>query len=200
VLDTRRYGWAVGILGTLLVIAFSVYTFTSHTSGSAGIPAGQQLRLFAAPLAASTLNGDANLNPPCTLARHDPRALNVCLLVKRAPLVLGFFVTGASPCTREVDTMQALAGQVPSDRVQFAAVAVHASHVATARVVRAHHWTIPVAYDADGSVGVAYGVTACPLLELSARSGRVAARLLGEHWLSARALAVQVRTLLSSPR
>jgi peroxiredoxin len=199
-LDIRRYGWAVGILGAVLVIAFTVYTLTSHTRGTAGIPAGRQLRLFAAPLARSTLNGDANLNPPCTLARHDRRALNICLLVKRAPLVLGFFVTDASACNREVDTMQALAAQLPSDRVQFAAVAVHASHVAAARVVRAHHWTIPVAYDADGSVGALYGITACPLLELAGRGGTVTARLLGEHWLSKRALAAQVRTLLARPR
>ncbi len=30
-----------------------------------------------------TLNGAANLHPHCTPAQHDPRALNVCLLVKR---------------------------------------------------------------------------------------------------------------------
>ena len=46
--------------------------FASHGVGSTGVPAGQRLHFFAAPLAASTLNGAANLNPPCTLARHDP--------------------------------------------------------------------------------------------------------------------------------
>ena len=114
---------------------------------------GSQLHFFAAPLAASTLNGDANLNPPCTLARHDPRALNVCLLVKRGPLVLDFFVTNSSECEREVDTMQALARRPALRRVQFAAVAVNGSHAATAKAVRRHGWTIPVAYDADGAVG-----------------------------------------------
>ena len=160
------------------------------------MPAGGQLHLFAAPLAASTLGGDANLNPPCTEAHHDPRALNVCLLVKRAPLVLAFFVTNSSQCEREVDAMQAVSRRAPLRSVQFAAVAVNGTHAATAKAVRAHGWTIPVAYDADGAVGGAYGVTACPLLELTERGGTVAARLIGEHWLNRNALAAQVRRLL----
>jgi hypothetical protein len=197
-LDTRRYGWAVGVLAVALVIGFLLYTLSSHNkSGTTGVPAGGQLHFFAAPLASSTLNGDANLNPPCTLARHDPRALNVCLLSKRGPLVLAFFVTNSSQCEREVDTMQALAGQPALRRVQFAAVAVNGSHPAVAKAVRKHAWTIPVAYDADGAVGGAYGVTACPLLELADRGGTVAQRLIGEHWLNQGALAARVRMLVN---
>ena len=196
-LDTRRYGWAVGVLAVALVIGFLLYALSSHNnSGPAGVPAGGQLHFFAAPLAASTLNGDANLNPPCTVARHDPRALNVCLLTKRGPLVLAFFVTNSSQCEHQVDTMQALAGQPALRRVQFAAVAVNGSHAAVAKAVRRHGWTIPVAYDADGAVGGVYGVTACPLLELADRGGTVAQRLIGEHWLNQGALAARVRTLV----
>jgi hypothetical protein len=195
--DTRRYGWAVGGLAAVLVIGFLIYALTSRNPpGTEGVPAGGRMHLFAAPLAASTLSGDANLNPPCTQARHDPRALNVCLLVKRAPLVLAFFVTNSSQCEREVDTLQALARQAQLRPVQFAAVAVNGTHAATAKAVRAHAWTIPVAYDADGAVGGAYGVTACPLLELASRGGTVSARLIGEHWLNQNALAAQVRRLL----
>jgi peroxiredoxin len=196
-LDTRRYGWAIGVLAVALVIGFLLYTLSSQHSGTAGVPAGGQLHSFAAPLAASTLNGDANLNPPCTLSRHDPRALNVCLLTKRGPLVLAFFVTNSSQCEREVDTMQSLAGQRALRRVQFAAVAVNGSHAAVAKAVRRHGWTIPVAYDADGAVGGLYGVTACPLLELADRGGTVAERLIGEHWLDESALAARVRTLVN---
>jgi hypothetical protein len=185
------------VFAAVLVIGFLIYALTSHNSvGTEGVPAGGRLHLFAAPLAASTLNGDANLNPPCTEARHDPRALNVCLLVKRAPLVLAFFVTDSSQCEREVDTMQALARRPALRPVQFAAVAVNGVHAATARAVRAHGWKIPVAYDADGAVGGAYGVAACPLLELVERGGTVAQRLIGEHWISQASLAAQVERLL----
>jgi AhpC/TSA family len=197
-IDNRRYAWAVGVLAAVLVIGFLMYALTHHRSGAGtpGVPAGEPLRYFAAPLAASSLTGDANLNPPCTPARHDPRALNVCLLAGRGPLVLGFFVTGSRACEREVDTMQALASEPGTRGAQYAAVAVNTGHAAAAKAVRAHGWTIPVAYDADGGVGGLYGVTACPLLELAYRGGTVAQRLIGEHWLVKSALAAQVQALL----
>ncbi|MGH2913444.1 MAG: hypothetical protein ACRDMX_00475, partial [Solirubrobacteraceae bacterium] len=127
-------------------------------------------------------------------ARHDPRALNVCLLVKRGPVVLGFFVPGARQCLRMVDALQALAPRFPA--VQFAAVAVGAGHARAAALVRRRRWTIPVAYDRDGEVGSLYAVAACPMLELARRGGIVAQRLIGDRWQSAAALAPRVRALL----
>jgi len=197
-IDNRRYAWIIGGLAAVLAIGFLIYSLTNHRSGAGtpGVPPGQPLHYFAAPLAASTLNGDANLSPPCTLARHDPRALNLCLLAKRGPLVLDFFVTDSGACEREVSTMQALALQPGTRGAQYAAVAVNTAHGAAAKAVHAHRWTIPVAYDADGGVGGLYGVTACPLLELAYRGGTVAQRLIREHWLSKAALAAQVQALL----
>jgi hypothetical protein len=194
----RRYAWMVGVLAAVLVAGFLVYALTHHSSGAGtpGVAAGQRLRYFAAPLATSDLNGDANLSPPCTLAHHDPRALNVCLLAGRGPLVLGFFVPGSSACEREVDTMQALSSAPATRAAQYAAVAVNSGHAAVAKAVRRHGWTIPVAYDADGGVGGLYGVTACPLLELSYRGGTVASRLIGEHWIGRAALTAEVTALL----
>jgi peroxiredoxin len=185
------------VLGLVIVIVVSVVSFLQRGVVSTGVPAHQRLRYFAAPLAGSSLNGDANVDhPTCSLARHDPRALNVCLLVGRGPLVLAFFVTGAKPCIAEVDAMQVVSRELPS--VQFAAVAVAASHAATAKLVRANGWTIPVAYDADGAVGYQYGVDVCPLVELAYRGGIVERRLIGEHWSRPPALAGQVRALLAS--
>jgi hypothetical protein len=196
VIDTRPYRLMIGIFGLLLVLGISIYQFASHGVGTTGVPPGKPLHLFAAPLARSTLNGDANLRPPCTLARHDPRALNVCLMVRRAPLVLAFFVNGSANCKRQVDTLQALSTQFPAGKVQFAAVAVRSGHAPTAAVVRAHHWTIPVGYDRDGALGALYGVEICPLVELAYRGGMVAYRLIGDQWLTTAALAGRVRAML----
>lgn len=196
--DPRRYRWTIYAFGLLLVAVISVTFLVSRRPGSAGIPAGKQLPLFAAPLAASTFNGAANLHPHCTIAQHDPRALNVCLLVKQAPLVLAFFVTSSGGCEQEVSAMQAVSAQLPAGRVQFAAVAINSDHRDALHAVRAHHWTIPVAYDLDGRVGAAYGVAVCPIVELARRGGTVATRLIGERWNSADALAPQVRALLAN--
>jgi peroxiredoxin len=198
VIGARPYRWTIGIFGLVLVVGISIYQFATHGVGTTGVAPGQRLHYFAAPLAASTLNGDPNLNPPCRLARHDPRALNLCLLVGRGPVVLAFFVTGSQDCKRQVDALQALSGEFPASAVQFAAVAVRASHSDTAALVRAHHWTIPVAYDRDGSLGALYRVAICPMVELADRGGIVRDRLIGDHWLTSAALAPRVRALIDA--
>jgi hypothetical protein len=187
----------IGLFGLLLVVAISIAFLTSRGAGTAGVPAGKRPPLFSAPLAASTLSGAANLHPPCTEAGHDPRALNICLLVKRAPLVLAFFVTSSSGCEQEVDALQTLSGKVPRSQASFAAVAVRTSQADAARAVRRHHWTIPVAYDVDGRVGAAYGIEVCPIVELVRRGGTIARRLIGEHWASPSTLRPAVRALLT---
>jgi peroxiredoxin len=200
VIDTRPYRWMIGIFGLVLVVAISAYQFATHGVGTTGVPPGQRLHLFAAPLADTNLNGDPNPAPTCVLARHDPRALNICLLARRAPLVLAFFVTGSGECERQIDALQTLSRQFPASAVQFAAVAVDASHKTTAALVRSHHWTIPVAYDEDGRVGALYGVAICPMVELAYRGGIVKDRLIGDQWQTSAELAPRVRALLAASR
>jgi peroxiredoxin len=188
----------IGLFGLLLVVVISISFLSTHGPGTAGIPAGKKLHFFSAPLALSNLNGDANVNPPCTLAHHDPRALNICLMAQRAPLVLAFFVTGSSGCERQVTALQTVSRGYAANQVGFAAVAVRTSHRDAKKAVLSHHWTIPVAYDADGAVGDIYGVEVCPIVELAHRGGRVASRLIGEHWASAATLGPQVQKLVRS--
>jgi AhpC/TSA family len=196
VIDTKRYRWMIGTLGIMLVVVISVYQFATNGVGTTGVAAGKPLHLFAAPLANSTLNGDANLKPTCSPAHHDPRALNICLMVKRAPLALAFFATGSDDCKRQVDTMQALSRRFPPSQLQFAAVAVGAGHSEARSLVRSRGWTIPVAYDADGAVQSLYGVQICPMVELAGRGGIVKDRLIGNHWLTTDALAARVQALV----
>ena len=196
VVDTKRYRWMIGTFGIVLVLVISVYQFATNGVATTGVAPGKPLHLFAAPLAASTLNGDANLKPPCSPAHHDPRALNICLMVQRAPLALAFFATGSDDCKRQVDTMQALSRRYPASEVQFAAVAVGAGHAETRSLVRSRDWTIPIAYDADGAVQSLYGVQICPMVELAYRGGIVKDRLIGNHWLTTDALAARVQALI----
>jgi hypothetical protein len=191
VIDTRRYQWTIGGLGIILVIAFSLYLFLRNGVTTPGIAAGRPIFKFVAPLATSGLKGDANMRPRCDPSAPNPRALNVC---GRGSMVLAFFVTGSGSCKREVDTLQRISTGFPG--VQFAAVAVGSNRSDALSAVRAHQWTIPVAYDADDAIGRIYDVAFCPMIELVRGDGRVAARLFGEDWIHPAKLAARVRAEL----
>jgi AhpC/TSA family len=193
VIDTRPYRWMIGIFGTLLVVAFSVY-LTTQGSQTAGVPAGKRLPSFVAPLASSNLDLDPNMSPRCDPGRPNPQGLNVC---GHSPLVLGLFATDSEDCERQVDAIQRVSREFAGSGVQFAAVAVYAGRAASAALVRSHRWTIPVAYDRDGVVGAAYWVAVCPLVELAYRGGVVAERLIGNRRLTRTALAARVRAVLA---
>jgi hypothetical protein len=199
VIDTRRYRWAIGIFGICVVIVVSIVQFASNGVKGGGVAAGSRLQPFAAPIATSNLVGDANLSKPCSLGRFGTRAVNTCLIVRRRPIVLAFFVTGSDDCTHSIDTVQKVAGEFSPSSVQFAAIAVGASQSDTAALVRSHHWTIPVAYDRDGAVGQIYGVQFCPMIELAYRGGIVKDRLIGDNPTNAASLAANVRALVASP-
>jgi peroxiredoxin len=201
VVDVRRYRWTIGIIGLAVVVGFSVYGFVSgHHPATTGVPVGQRLHWFAAPLADTDLQGDANLRPTCNLAHHDPRALNLCIDARRSAVVVSFFVPQSPACVHQVDALQALSQRDGTRRIQFLAVAVATSHARAARLIRAHHWTIPVAYDPDGAVGEQYGVVVCPMAELADRGGIVHARLIGNSWQTAAALAAPVAALQAGAR
>ncbi len=195
-IDTRPYRRAIGAFAFALVVVISVALFLTRGVGTVGVVPGQRLHDFAAPVATSNLVGDANFSKPCRLGYFGDRALNTCLLTRRGPLVLAFFVTGSSTCVQQINTLQRVSHQFARARVAFGAVAVSASKSATAKLVHQHRWTIPVAYDRDGSVGSVFGVAICPLVELVSRGGIVKYRLIGDRWLQPTALAAKVRALV----
>lgn len=195
VIDTRPYRRMIGAIGITIAIGISAYLFITRGVGPIGVPPGQRLHWFVAPLATGGVDKDANLNPHCDPSHPNPQALNVCpWLANRSPLVLAFFVSGSSDCVRQIDTVQAVSRQFRG-AVRFAAVDVRANRRTTLGLVRAHRWTIPVAFDLDGAVGDIYGVEVCPLLELAHRGGIVAYRLTGDNWISTSALAAKVKAL-----
>lgn len=195
VIDTRPYRRMIGAIGISIAIGISAFLFITRGFGPIGVPPGQRLHWFVAPLATGDVDKDANLAPRCDPSHPNPQALNVCpWLAERSPLVLAFFVSGSSDCVRQIDTVQDVSREFGS-AVRFAAVNVHASRRTTLGLVRTHRWTIPVAYDLDGAVGDIYGVEVCPLVELANRGGIVVYRLTGNHWLSTSALATKVKAL-----
>ena len=135
---------------------------------------------FAAPLASSKLDGDANLatepgqgqqgsRPACEV--RGPDIVNSCALAERGPVVLAFLATRSERCDRQIDALQAVAGDYPD--VSVAAVAIRGDRDDLRRTIRERGWTLPVAYDRDGAVANAYAVAICPTITFAHRGGNV---------------------------
>ncbi len=175
-------------------------TFRTEGPGSTGPAVGEPLPPFAAPLVDSTLEGDANVATRADQgdAGHiaacdvdDPRALNVCALARRGPVVLAFLTAKTGSCADELDAMQRISSRFPD--VSFAAVGIKGDREDFRVLAQKHGWSFPLAQDRDGAVANLYGVAVCPTVVLAHRGGAVSETLLGG--VSAAQLAERVKAL-----
>jgi hypothetical protein len=182
-----RYGWFVGVVVVLLLAYITLNTLRSDGPGSQGLRPGSRLPAFAAPLALSGIDADVNVarragqgaagnRPACTV--RGPGILNSCELAERGPVVLAFLATRGAQCTREIDRLQALRGAHRG--VQIAAVSIRGDRDGLRDLVRAHGWTLPVAYDRDGILANLFGVAVCPQITYALPGGRVLGTSVGE--------------------
>jgi len=201
-----RYGWLVGVVALLAVVYISLNTLRTEGPGSTGLQPGERLLPFAAPLVDSDLEGDANVaaragqeqagpRPACEV--RDPRALNVCALARRGPVVLAFLTSGAGKCVRELDAIEQVAARFPA--VGFAAVGIKGERDDYRRLAREHGWSFPLAQDRDGAVANLYAVAVCPTVVLAYRGGEVMETALGDQVATPARLAARVRALERGP-
>jgi len=190
-----RPTWIAIAAGVAILAYITWNTLSTPATSSTGLPAGTHLPPFAAPLATSDLEGDANVarhadqgaagaKPACAVT--DPRALNSCTLARRGPVVLAFFTDGAGRCTKALDAMGEIASHHPD--VGFAAVAIRGDRDDVRATVREHGWDFPVAQDRDGAVANIYGIAVCPSIVLAYRGGVVLRTALGSDETTAAAL------------
>ena len=162
----------VGVLALAAIAYIGINTLRTEGPGSRGPAAARELPPFAAPLALSDLEGDANVSGRACSVRG-PDVLNSCEMVERGPVVLAFFAEPVERCDDEIDRVDRLRTRFPD--VQFAAVAIRGSRDALRRLVRERGWQLPVGHDRDGAVANLYGVA------LAARGGTVVQTLLGSQ-------------------
>ena len=195
------------IVGVAIVIAFAYITLNTLRTdgpGSRGIEAGDPLPPFAAPLALSELEGDANLatepgqgqqgsRPACSV--RGPDVVNSCALAERGPVVLAFVAVRSDACLRQIDELDRLRGAYPD--VSFAAVAIRGDRDDLRKTIRRRGWRLPVAHDEDGGVANAYAVAVCPTITFARRGGRVEGTALSP--LTGRALRERIERLRRGP-
>lgn len=177
----RHYVWVVGAGAIVLILVLLISTIQHGTQrGARGVPPGEVIPPFAVPLAAGTLDGDANIakkagegqagdRPACAV--RGPEILNGCALREAGPFVLAFFTVRNRDCVAEIDAMQSVRAQLPG--VQMAAIAIRGERDDLRDLVRRHGWSFPVGYDRDGALANAYHVQVCPQLTFARRGGAV---------------------------
>jgi hypothetical protein len=172
----RTATWLLGVLVIVVLAYITLNTLRTDAPGSRGVPVGRPLPAFAAPLALSDLEGDANLSTKACSVRG-PRVYNVCQAAEQGPVVLAFFALRSDRCDRQIDALDALRARYPG--VGFAAVAIRGDRDDLRRAIRRHGWKLPVAYDHDGAVANSYAVAICPTVTFARRGGKVVSTSLG---------------------
>lgn len=162
-----RYGYGIGVLGVVIVIAFAVLTIVAKPKTAGTIAPGERVPVFAAPLidhAAGPVDTAVKRNedglrevPACKL--RGTGVLNICELYERGPVVLALFF-GVGSCPSVLSRMQRLAPSFPG--VSFVAVALHYKRSDLKRLLSRDEVTLPVAYDEEGILAALYRSPTCP--------------------------------------
>jgi peroxiredoxin len=174
-----RYTWVVGIAALFVVIVVAFNSLPNAGRGYRGPEKGKRVPVFAAPLATSHTEGDANVKqdaddkdapndtPACDVDL--PGVVTTCELFETKPLVLMLAVP-AGDCERQLEAMEALSRERRD--LQFAAVISGRSGDSAREVVDRTGVTFPVAVDRDLAVFNLYRVAYCSTA-VADRGGRL---------------------------
>ena len=161
-------------------------------TGARGPKVGAVAPAFAAPLAASTLVGDANISTSAC-AVSDSRALVSCRAYSKGPLLLGFLATDQPKCMGLVRSIIEVAAS--HQGMSAAVIGIRGDRPPLARVANANRGAL-VAWDRDGALTARYGVAVCPTLVVVKRGGAVAGVLIGDGLENPIVLSKRVDSLL----
>ena len=179
----NKYAWVVGIVMLMGIAVLLLTTALPNTGeGIRGPQPGELLRPFAAPLATSNVDDEADANvcqvEPCPESAGPVPAcevrselvLNLCELRQR-PLVLTFMVTAGADCEPQVDRVERIRDEFPG--LQFAVVMSGNDRSEAEAIVERRGWRQPVGVDKDGAVVNIYGIGICPVTVFALPGGIV---------------------------
>jgi hypothetical protein len=208
-----RYSIAVGLLFAAIVV-FALLR-GSGGGGTLGLdrqPSHWPLPEFAVPVAAGSLEGDANIAQddcstsalPCPAAdRRTPACrvpgagvIRVCDLFDR-PAVISFWFAEGGNCVDQQDVVEREYARYRG-RVSFLSLDVRDDRGTVRDLIRGHGWRMPVGYDRDGAAATLYKVGGCPTFAYAYPGGTLESASIGE--LSARQLGARIEELIRATR
>ncbi|MCO5315308.1 MAG: TlpA family protein disulfide reductase [Solirubrobacterales bacterium] len=194
----RGFGYValVGVCFVVIVLVAGINMFRTTDSGTVGIGdvgIGEEVAPFAVPLAASQLDGDANVDPAEACGVGGDDVLRICDFFGK-PLVISFWFTRrASECIEQQDVFDRVADRFRG-RVGMVSINVRDDRDRVRELIREHRWTVPVGYDRDGAVSNLYRVGGCPTFLFVAAGGTLKRAEIGRTTVAR--LSAQVRSLL----
>jgi hypothetical protein len=173
-----RYGWVVGIAFILVVIVAGANALRNSGEGYQGVPAGEILPPFAAPLAVDgaqdkdvNLRKERDAGKPAACEIRGPMIFNVCDARAEKPLVMTFVANARSDCEDQLDRVERVRRSFP--RVGFVGVISRRDLDEAQGMVRDRGWGFPVVQDRDAQLFNAYGIGDCPTTVFAHRGGKV---------------------------
>jgi thiol-disulfide isomerase/thioredoxin len=210
-----RYTIAVGLLFAILILVAVINGPPGGGNDTLGLdaqPPHWALPEFAVPLAATRLEGDANIaqddcetsRVPCPAAdRRTPAcrvhlagSIRVCDLFDR-PSLISFWFSKGGDCVTQQDVVDRVYERYRG-RVAFLSVDVRDDRGTVRDLVREHRWRMPVGYDRDGAVAALYRVGLCPTFAYVYPGGTLQSASIGE--LTEGQLEARLDRLLSATR
>jgi hypothetical protein len=174
-----RYGWVVGVAFMIVVIVAGANALRNSGEGYRGVPTGERLPPFAAPLAVGGPDGkDVNIAPSKACEVRGPGVFNLCDARGRRPLVLTFVANASQGCENQLDRVEAVRREFPE--VDFVGVISKRERPDVERLVRAKGWGFPVVVDRDLALFNLYGIGDCPTTVFARRGGIANASLRGK--------------------
>jgi hypothetical protein len=212
----RVYSTIVGLLFLAVILVGTISTLGSSNQDVLGldrINTDLPLAEFAVPVAAGSLEGDANIaqddcevqrlpcpaddrrTPACEIKVAD--SIRVCDYFDR-PLVISFWFTkGGDNCEVQQDVVSEVSRRYRG-RVGFLSIDVRDSRDSVRDLVRSRRWKMPVGYDHDGAVATLYRVGGCPTFVYAYPGGILESASIGE--LTAPQLSAKADDLLTATR
>jgi hypothetical protein len=210
-----RYSIVVGLIFLALVVVAFASSVNSGDSGTLGLDEEQSdlpLPEFAVPLAAGSLEGDANVAQddcastqlPCPAGdRRTPACevrlagvIRICDYFDR-PLVISFWFTRGGECEDQQDVVDTVSERYRG-RVGFVSLNVRDDRDTVRELVEERGWVVPVGHDRDGAVAALYRVGGCPTLVFAYPGGLLEHATIGDMGRSE--LDAEVRSLLRASR
>ncbi|HEX8648361.1 MAG TPA: hypothetical protein VF715_15825 [Thermoleophilaceae bacterium] len=173
-----RYGWVVGVAFMVVVVVAGANALRNSGEGYQGVPPGELLPPFAAPLAVGGPDDkDVNIAPKTACDVRGPGVFNICDERARRPLALTFVANASQGCEDQLDRVEAVRREFP--QVAFVGVISKRERSDVEGLARAKRWGFPLVVDRDLALFNLYGIGDCPTTILARKGGIASASLRG---------------------